>query len=122
MGEARGLMQDSRRTQVKVGLHVLGHQLDAGQAIVDDTIPSLELKASIGAIGKEQRVLAVLLDGLAVKLLGLVIFAVLEVQVPLGLELVGGIFVARWRHGDSVSEVPAGLGGVQARGVASAFP
>lgn len=89
--------RDLRLSQVKVCLHILLHELNAPQTVVNDGLPFLELEARISAVSEEERVLGVFGDGLAVAGFSRVIVGVLEVRVALVLKLLGRVFVA-WRH------------------------
>lgn len=86
------------RTQIEEGLHVVLEQLDAADRVVDDALPFFQLQAGIRAVGEEQRVVRVLLDGLRIEQLGLVVVSVLEALIARSLQLLGRIFVTRRRH------------------------
>ena len=63
-GKKKKKKKEARPTQVEEGFHVVLEQLDAAYAVVYDALPLLQLQARIGAVGEQQRVVGVLLDGL----------------------------------------------------------
>lgn len=69
----------------------LAADLNTLQAIIDSTLPTLQLQPSIRPIGEKQRIPRVLLNSLRVKILSLQKLAVLESLVALLLESVGQV-------------------------------